>query len=132
MPGRLTAVMLGALALAAGGCGNDARERDARTAVEAFYAAYAAKDGPGACAQLSQDAASALETSEKEPCERAVLSVELKRAAIAQTSVWITSAEVKLTNGGAVFLDEIGGRWRIGAAGCSPQPGQPYECELEG
>jgi hypothetical protein len=129
---RLTAATLGALALVACGCGTDARERDARTAVEAFYTAYAAKDGAGACRQLSDDASSALETSEKEPCERAVLSVELKRAAIAKTSVWVTSAEVKLTNGGAVFLDQIGGRWRIGAAGCSPQPGQPYECELEG
>jgi hypothetical protein len=132
MPRRLTAAMLGALALAACGCGTDASERDARSAVEAFYAAYAAKDGAGACRQLSEDASSALETSEKEPCERAVLSVELKRAPIARTSVWVTSAEVKLANGGAVFLDEIGGRWRIGAAGCSPLPGQPYDCDLEG
>jgi hypothetical protein len=132
MPRRLTAAMLGTMALAAGGCGTGAGERDAGTAVAAFFSAYAAKDGAGACGRLSEDASSALETSSKEPCGRAVLSLDLKRSPVAGASVWVTSAQVKLRDGDAVFLDRIDGRWLIGAAGCRPQPGQPYDCDLEG
>jgi hypothetical protein len=132
MPRRYVTAMLGVLALGAIGCGTDASERDARRAVEAFYSAYEAEDGAGACRHLSEDASSALETSEKQPCDRAVLALELNRSAVAGASVWVTSGQVKLRDGGAVFLDQIGGRWLIGAAGCAPQPGQPYECELGG
>lgn len=130
---RVTAIGLGALALAGGaGCGTDASARDARGSVERFYSAFEARDGTAACRQLSQGAASALETSEGEPCERAVLSLRLRPSPIRGASVWVTSAQVSLRSGTAAFLDQVGGRWRISAAGCRPRPRQPYECELEG
>jgi hypothetical protein len=128
----VTAVGLCVLALPGAGCGTSASERDARRSVERFYSAFEARDGGAACRELSEDASSALETSEGEPCERAVLSLKLKPARVRDASVWVTSAQVSLRGGGAAFLDQIGGRWRISAAGCTPQPGQPYECELEG
>jgi hypothetical protein len=129
---RLTAAAIAALAVVAAGCGTEASERDARSSVERFYAAIDARDGGGACRELSEDASSSLETSAKEPCEQAVLSLELTRSAVGQASVWVTSAQVSLEGGDTVFLDQIGGDWRIGAAGCEARPGQPYECELEG
>jgi len=118
--------------LAIPGCGTDASARDARESVERFYAAVESRDGAAACEQLSEDASSALETSERKPCEEAVLSLRLAPAAVATESVWVTSAQVALRSGDAAFLDQIGGEWKIGAVGCRPLPGQPYECELDG
>jgi hypothetical protein len=129
----IAAAVLGALTLSAAGCGTTSSERDARASVQRFYSAFQARDGAAACRELSDDAASALETSEGEPCEKAVLSLkQVKPAPVSDESVWVTSAEVRLRGGATVFLDQIDGRWRISAAGCEPQPGQPYECELEG
>jgi hypothetical protein len=129
---RFTAVAaVGALALA--GCGTSSSGPAARGSVERFLAAFQAQDGAAACRELSESASSALETSEGEPCEKAVLSLkQVKPSPVQGESVWVTSAEVKLAGGAAAFLDEIDGRWRISAVGCEPQPGQPYECELEG
>jgi hypothetical protein len=128
---RLTATALGALALAGAGC-TDASGRDAGRSVERFYASIESNDGDGACRELSEDASSALETSAKQPCEQAVLELELNPTAVADASVWVTSAQVSLQGGDTAFLDQIGGRWRISAAGCHPLPGQPYDCELDG
>ena len=120
------------IVLAIPGCGTDASARDARESVERFYAAVESRDGAAACEELSEDASSALETSEGKPCEDAVLSLELTPAAVATDSVWVTSAQVSLQSGDTAFLDQIGGDWKIGAVGCHPLPGQPYECELDG
>jgi hypothetical protein len=132
VPPRVVAAIVAVLALAAAGCGTGASERDARRSVERFYSAFEARDGGGACHELAEDASSSLETSEKKPCEEAVLSLELTPTAVTDASVWLTSAEVLLEGGDTVFLDQIGGRWRISAVGCKPVPGQPYDCELEG
>jgi hypothetical protein len=132
VPPRVIVATVAALALAAAGCDTDASERDASRSVERFYSAFEARDGGGACQELAEDASSSLETSEKEPCEEAVLSLELSASAVADASVWVTSAEVLLEGGDKVFLDQIGGKWRISAVGCKPLPGQPYDCELEG
>ena len=132
MPPRVIAATIAVLALAAAGCGTGASERDARQSVERFYSAFEAHDGGGACQELAEDASSSLETSEKKPCEEAVLSLELTPTAVTDASVWVTSAEVLLEGGDTVFLDQIGGKWRISAVGCKPLPGQPYDCELEG
>jgi hypothetical protein len=77
-------------------------------------------------------ASGALEKSEGQPCDRAVLSLRLTPGAVAAASVWVTSAKVSLEGGQAAFLDQIAGTWKLGAVGCRPQPGEPYECELEG
>jgi hypothetical protein len=124
---------MGALALLSAGCGTSSSERDARQSVERFMAAFQANDGAAACHELSEEASSALETSEGEPCEKAVLSLkQVKPGTIRDESVWVTSAQVRLSGGAAAFLDQIDGRWRISAAGCERQPGRPYDCELEG
>jgi len=132
VPPRTAAVVLAVLVPAAAGCGTESSERDVRRSVERFNEAFEARDGAAACEQLSEETASALETSAKQPCEDAVLGLELAPSGVGDASVWMTSAEVKLEGGGTVFLDEIGGSWRITAIGCEPRPGQPYDCELEG
>jgi hypothetical protein len=126
-----TAAAVAAIAATGAGCGTGASERDSRRTVERFYSAFDAQDGAAACEQLSGDASSSLETSSRQPCEQAVLELELSSSSVADASVWITSAQVSLGGGDTVFLDQIGGEWRISAAGCEPRPGQPYDCELE-
>jgi hypothetical protein len=100
---------------------------------ERFQGALERQDGAAACAELSEETKSKLEQQEQAPCERAILRVNLPEGGIAaKTSVYITSASVRLTVGPTMFLDEGPRGWRISAAGCEPaEPGQPFQCELE-
>jgi hypothetical protein len=130
MKARAAAVLLVLAVLP--GCGTGADDRDARSAATRFEAAIQAHDGAAACDQLSDDASSKLESSEKKPCGKAILSIELKPSrAVVETSVWVTSAQVRLAHD-TLFLDETPRGWKISAAGCKPQPEKPYDCELEG
>ena len=124
--------MVAVLVASAAGCGTATSERAAEGAVGRFYSAFEARDGAAACAELSDAAVSALERSEGRACDQAVLSLRLQPAAVGAGRVWVTSAQVPLAGGEAAFLDRIGGAWKIGALSCRPQPGEPYECELEG
>jgi hypothetical protein len=129
---RAGAVAIALLALALSGCGTEGSERGARGSVQRFFAALGRHDGEGACKELSEEAASAVEGDEKKPCGEAILSLGLATAPINKVSVYVDSAQAKLAGGGAVFLDETSAGWKISAAGCKPQPdGMPYDCELE-
>jgi hypothetical protein len=123
---------LAALALA--GCGTADRERDAAAVAERFHAALGEGDGEAACDELGEETASKLEDQEKQPCEEAILSLELPKAAtVADTRVYLGSAFATLAEGGVDFLDEEADGWKVTSAGCDPTaPEQPYDCELEG
>ncbi|MGH2715404.1 MAG: hypothetical protein ACRDM7_16230 [Thermoleophilaceae bacterium] len=44
----------------------------------------------------------------------------------------MTTASVRLAEGGTTFLDEASDGWKVSAAGCEPTaPNLPYDCELE-
>jgi hypothetical protein len=129
---RLCLATAATLALLAAGCGTSDSRRDARAVVERFGSAVERKDGRAACEELSEDAASQLEKSEGEPCEKAVLTLKLSPGAPTRVEVYVTSAEVVRAGGEAAFLDQTPEGWRISAAGCKPQgPDMPYDCELE-
>jgi hypothetical protein len=127
----LTTVALLALACLCAGCGD--RSDDAVTVVERFQAALDSRDGGGACAELSEPTASALEQQEARPCGEAILDLDLAAGGEgAYTSVYVTSASVSLRDGGTLFLAESSEGWEISAAGCRPSaPDRPYDCELE-
>jgi hypothetical protein len=122
------------LSLAVAGCATAEREDDAAAVSERFHAALEERDGAAACGLLAEETASALERQEGEPCEEAILSLELPAGGtVAYRRVETTSAETRLAEGSSDFLDEGADGWRVAAAGCVPTtPGQPYECELEG
>jgi hypothetical protein len=127
----LATVVLLAITCLCAGCGE--RSDDARAVVERFQTALDGHDGAGACAELSEATASALEQQEGHPCDEAILDLDLAAGReVAQTSVYVTSASVSLVDGGTLFLDEVSDRWEISAAGCRPSaPDRPFDCELE-
>ena len=129
MRARVTAIA--ALALVLCGCGTASSEHDAKGSVQRFFEALSRHDGEAACHELSADAAAAVEGSEKKPCDEAVLSLGLAAAPVTKVQVFVDSAQARLRGGGAVFLDETPKGWKISAAGCKPQSGKPYDCELE-
>jgi hypothetical protein len=120
-----------ALCAAPAGCGRGDAERDARRTVERFHAAVERGDGEAACRELSEEAASKLEQQEQRPCEQAVLTLELSGGRVVEARVFQTSASADLSEGGTDFLDDTSQGWKLTAVGCTPLPGQPYNCELE-
>jgi hypothetical protein len=122
---------LAVLALVLPGCGTASSEHDARGSVQRFFAALSRHDGNAACHELSEEAASSVASDEKKPCGEAVLSLGIGTAPIKDVAVYMDSAQVKLQGGGAVFLDETPKGWKVSAAGCKPQSGKPYDCDLQ-
>jgi hypothetical protein len=114
-------------------CGTAGRSADAAAVVQRFQSALDARDGGAACAQLSQQTASALERQQGHPCEEAILKLDLPPGReVGDTSVYVTSASVSLLAGGTLFLDEAPDGWEISAAGCTPTaPDLPADCRLE-
>jgi hypothetical protein len=119
--------------VALAGCGANDRPDDVAAVAERFGAALEREDGVAACAELRETTASALEQQQGEPCEQAILRLELPSGgSAAGTSVYVTDASVVLAEGSTTFLDEGSDGWKVTAAGCRPAaPELPYECELE-
>src|SRR3954453_13485772 len=115
---RARAAAVAVLVLALPGCGTSSSEHDARGSVQRFFTALSRHDGEAACHQLSEEAASSVESDEKKHCGQAVLSLGLPTAPIQQVRGHIDSAQAKLVGGGAVFLDETPKGWKVSAAGC--------------
>jgi hypothetical protein len=132
---RLVAFALtGFVALAAAGCGTTERERDVTDVAERFHAALEEEDGAAACEQVSEETQSELESLRDQPCEEAILTLDLPTGGQpVNPRVYETSAAVDLAEGTTDFLDEGSQGWTISAAGCkSTAPDQPYDCELKG
>ena len=102
--------------------------------VERFHAALEEEDGAAACAQVSEETQSELESQREQPCEEAILTLDLPTGGHpVNPRVYETSAAVDLAEGTTDFLDEGSQGWTISAAGCeSTAPDQPYDCELKG
>ncbi len=126
------ACLIAAVVLAS--CGTSERERDVTAVTERFHAALADRDGAGACAELSEETASELESTEERPCQEAILELELPEGGtVVFARVEVRSALAELDSGGAAFLDEGSDGWKVSAAGCEETaPNQPYDCTLEG
>jgi hypothetical protein len=105
-----------------------------RDVTQRFFTALADGDGATACAQLSTDTRSQLESQEGKPCREAILDVGLKGAAVSRVRVYIVDAMVELADGDAVFLGQGKEGWRLSAVGCRSQgkrTSRPYDCDLE-
>jgi hypothetical protein len=125
-PVLAVAVALGCAA----GC-TPAGEQAARQTAEQFQAAVRTQDAATACRLLSDEARSSLESASTRPCPEALAALVLPTGQVGPDEVWGRNAQVVLDSG-ALFLAEFRAGWRVTAAGCTPRPDQPYDCQVEG
>jgi hypothetical protein len=128
---RLTAAIALVVLASLSGCssGND----DAATQVaERLHASLRADDGSAACDLLSEDVQEELADSEGGSCEDAVMEAGLPDSGqVVEVKVYGTSAQVRYDED-VVFLGEFADGWKVTAAGCTPQAGAPYDCQVQG
>jgi len=124
--GRLVAAVV--LAAGAAGC-SSAAQPAVETVAGQFASAVARHDGQAACALLTDDARRDTETFGRN-CAAQVGDLP-DPGAVQQVEVWSDAAQVRLT-GDTVFLLHFPDGWRVSAAGCTPQEGAPYQCEVRG
>lgn len=117
------------------GCGQSDDRAQVRAVAERFFGAVAAGDGAAACAELSADTRSQLESQEGRDCRDAVTGLTLEGGRLTREQVFVTNAKVDLASGQSAFLSRTEQGWRLSAVGCEPEGGKPadrpYDCELE-
>lgn len=127
---RLVA-LTAAAALVLAGCAGPPHESAVSSAARAFVAELEAGDGAGACALLTDDARSSVPGATDEPCAKAIANVKEQGSGIGSVEVWGDAAQVHVGDD-VLFLRLTSGSWKVSAAGCTPQPEGPYDCEVGG
>jgi hypothetical protein len=126
------ALVLGLLATTLAGCSLGPAADGPRSVAESFGAAWVHKDGSALCALLAPDTRAEVAQSAKQPCARGILDEDLPDGGSVQsTRVWGRAAQVSLT-GDTLFLSRFQDGWKVLAAGCKPQSGKPYDCQVQG
>jgi hypothetical protein len=84
-----------------------------------------------ACDLLAPPTRHELEQSEGETCDKALEQQDLPTGGSAgDLEVYGDEAIAHLSDD-VLFLTNVAGRWMVLAAGCTPQPDQPYDCEVK-
>ena len=130
------AVAVGAAVLVAGltGCSQGGRGTPTGPmhVVETFEAALKRGDAGAACDLLAPPTRKELEQSESEKCAKALPDQDIPPAS-SEADVDVFGDEaIARVSGDVLFLTNVGGTWMVSAAGCKPQPDQPYDCEVKG
>ncbi|TQM57920.1 hypothetical protein [Humibacillus xanthopallidus] len=130
LSGALLAALVGASALS--GCsaqGNS--ESDAAGAAAVRFSSVTQTDAATACHLLAPQTASELEKGSGS-CGRGLTAADPPAGgALRAVEVYGLDAIVRL-DGDTVFLARFEKGWRVTAAGCTPQPNGPYECDIKG
>jgi hypothetical protein len=112
------------------GCGS--QQPASTSAATRFAEALDDSDAATACGYLAPETRSDLESSAGKPCPAALTEEDLPSAGpVEDSDAFGTMAEVRFA-GDTMFLARFQNGWKVMAAGCSPQPGQPYNCLLQG
>ena len=113
------------------GCGS-AQDDVVRSVASDFAAAVERDDGAAACRLLAPVTRSELEKAAGKPCRAAILEEDLPAAgAVESTAAYGTMAQVSFA-ADTIFVTEFRTGWKVLAAGCSPVPGAPYDCQVQG
>lgn len=100
--------------------------------VQRFESALKGGDAATACDLLAPPTRKELEQSQSQQCAKALPQQNLPaEATAADVQVFGDEAIAKVT-GDVLFLTNVGGTWMVSAAGCTPQPDEPYDCEVKG
>jgi hypothetical protein len=123
------------IALAAAGCGVGQDRAEVRAVTAAFYDAVRSDDAEAACAQLSPDTLTALESQTSQSCAGVITRLDYAGGDISGVGVYLTNAKVDLSGGESVFLSKDDGQWLLSALACKAEAGppreQPMDCEVE-
>ncbi|MDC0771469.1 hypothetical protein [Streptomyces sp. HD] len=135
MAGRRRGVALCVL-LAVGvvaGCGTvQERQDDVRDTAAAFEQALGEGAYDRVCAVLAPATVEELEQSAGSPCPQAVSEESLAPGgAVRRTDVYGNQARAVLSSD-TLFLSRFTAGWKVVAAGCAPQPHEPYRCRIKG
>ncbi|MEU3693212.1 hypothetical protein [Streptomyces narbonensis] len=127
-------LLLGALCLGLAGCAGVGERTDAaREAAVGFEEALRASDTHSACEALAPGTREELERDE--PCPAALAALDLgtvtDSARPVATDVYGDQARVVFA-GDVVYLASFPDGWKVTAAGCTPRPGRPAHCEVQG
>jgi len=115
-------LLVATLGLAA--CGTRARENGAAAVAERFVAAVSGRDGATACGLLTQQARESVSGATDVTCADGVLNAHEQGSTVGQAEVRI-GADV-------IFLLHLDSGWFVSAAGCTPRPSAPYQCDVDG
>jgi hypothetical protein len=131
---KVLAILVGGILTAAlGGCASTSP--DAHAALEsaiAFHRAIDSGDDHAACQLLAPQTLAQLEEQADAACPNALAALRLDAGGDAvQATAYGLAAEVVLA-GDTVFLTHAPGGWLVTAAGCSPVPDRPYDCQVKG
>jgi hypothetical protein len=118
-------------AIVVAGCGTSAGKHDAGDVAARFVAAVSARDGATACGLLTEQARESVSGATDASCAEAVLNIDEHGGPMRKVEVWGDAAQVRIGTD-VVFLVHLRTGWRVSAAGCKPQPGAPYKCEVDG
>jgi hypothetical protein len=130
-PRVLAVVLAAAPLLLATGCGS-AQDVSATTVARRFATALQDADAEAACGYLAPATLSDLERSAGLSCPQALGEEDLPApGAVEGTATYGTMSQVRFSSD-TLFLTRFPDGWRVMAAGCSPQPGQPYDCRVRG
>ncbi|MEU7075539.1 hypothetical protein AB0B30_36865 [Streptomyces narbonensis] len=127
-------LFLGALSVGLAGCGGvGERTAAAREAAVGFEAALSASDTHRACEALAPGTLEELESDQ--PCPAALAALDLGTVTDSgqpvATDVYGDQARVVFA-GDVVYLASFPDGWKVTAAGCTPRPGRPARCEVQG
>ena len=129
-PAVATALLLAGLA----GCSTGGRGTPSGPVhtVETFEAALKRGDAATACTLLAPPTRNELEQSQSEKCAKALPDQDIPATTtIPEVEVYGDEAIARV-EGDVLFVTNVGGTWMVSAAGCKPQPNEPYDCEVKG
>ncbi|GGW56259.1 hypothetical protein [Streptomyces xantholiticus] len=115
------------------GCGAVSERRDAATAAtERFEQALASGQYAEVCRALADVTRQEVEQSTGSPCEQGMSQEKVPDGGrVVHVDVYGRQVRAVLAED-TLFLSLFPAGWKVMAAGCTPQPEQPYQCEIKG
>ena len=110
----------------------DASTTQGSAVASRFYRAVDAGHWGRACALLAPETKSQLEQSAGSACPDALSQENLPAPGpVGPSVVYGTMTQTRFEQD-IVFVARFRSGWKVMAAGCSPVPGHPYDCRLQG